>query len=470
MTASVNLTLKPYRDLCASKKPQPLLNGLAKVPALNSTLFPHQAHGVDFALRTGRAGLFYDTGLGKTAMMLEWGHHIVRETNKPVMMLAPLAVGSQHVREAERIGIEARVSRFGQAPDKPCITVTNYERLEKFDPAEFGGIILDESSILKSQAGATSKKLIETFKGYRFRLAGTATPAPNDHTELGQHSEFLGVMDADEMLMRWFLHDSANTKIWRLKGHAIRPFWDWVASWARCVSKPSDLGFSDEGFILPPLNVQRHIIEADRSINAGEEKDGQGRLFRVPDRSATAIHKEKRMTINDRAAKVAELVAAIDGQPCVIWVDTNYEADAVKEAIPTAFEIRGTETVDVKESKLDAFSRGEISVLLTKPSIAGFGLNWQHCHNTIFAGVNFSYESYYQALRRFWRFGQKKAVNAHVVCADTELEIASVVDRKATDHDTMKREMAASMRRAAVTKEVFEPYQPNREATLPAWI
>lgn len=470
MSEAVNANLQPYRALCASKKPQPLLNGIAKVPALNSTLFPHQAHGVDFALRTGRAGLFYDTGLGKTAMMLEWGHHVVRETNKPVMMLAPLAVGSQHVREAERIGIEARVSRFGQAPDQPCITVTNYERLEKFDPAEFGGIILDESSILKSFTGKTTRRLIDTFNSYRFRLAGTATPAPNDHTELGQHSEFLGVMNRDEMLTRWFLHDSMNTKDWRLKGHAVRPFWDWVASWARCVSKPSDIGFSDEGFNLPPINVQRHIIAADRMVNAGEEKDGQGRLFRIPDRSATTIHKEKRMTIADRAAKVAELVAAIDGEPVVIWVDTDYEAEAVRDAIPTAFEVHGKMHADAKEGKLDAFSRGEISVLLTKPSIAGFGLNWQHCCNTVFAGVNFSYESYYQALRRFWRFGQKKPVNAHIVCADTELEIASVVDRKSADHDTMKREMAASMRRAAVTKEVFEPYQPEREASLPGWI
>ncbi|MCW5678428.1 MAG: helicase [Xanthobacteraceae bacterium] len=464
------MTLAAYRELCASKKPQPLLNGLAKVPALNPTLFPHQAHGVDFALRTGRAGLFYDTGLGKTAMMLEWGHQIVRETNKPVMMLAPLAVGSQHVREAERIGIEAKVSRFGTAPDKPCIAITNYERLEKFDPAEFGGIILDESSILKSFTGKTTRKLIETFNGYRFRLAGTATPAPNDHTELGQHSEFLGVMPSSEMLSRFFITDQAEMGRYRLKKPAIRPFWDWVASWARCVAKPSDLGFSDEGFVLPPLNVQRHVIVADRSIAAGEEKDGQGRLFRIPDRSATAIHKEKRMTIERRAAKVAELVAGMGDDPCVIWVDTDYEAEAVRAAIPTCFEVHGKMHADAKEGKLDAFSRGEIQILLTKPSIAGFGLNWQHCHNTIFAGVNFSYESYYQALRRFWRFGQKKPVNAHIVCADTELEIASVVDRKSGDHENMKREMSAAMRRAANPKEVFESYHPEKEASLPSWL
>jgi superfamily II DNA or RNA helicase len=461
--------LDEYRALCAAKKPKAMAEGLSRTPELNATLFDHQRHGVEFALRAGRSALFYDTGLGKTAMMLEWGRCIVEAENKPVLMLTPLAVAAQHVREAERLGIDAVQSRLGGAPDKARIVITNYERLDRFDPADYAGVILDESSILKSFTGKTAQKLIESFASTRYRLAGTATPAPNDHTELGTHSAFLSVMRRQEMLMRWFTHDSANTAEWRLKGHAAAPFWDWVASWARCVSKPSDLGFSDDGFILPPLNLQQHIVRADRSVDAGEEDDGQGRLFRMPNRSATAIHKEKRLTADARAEIVASLVSGNSTEPVCIWVDTDYEADAVKAAVPDAKEVRGSMPIDRKEETLDAFSKGELRILLTKPSIAGFGLNWQHCATTVFAGVNFSYESFYQAVRRFWRFGQKRAVAAHMVCADTELEIAAAVTRKAGDHDRMKREMAAAMKRAVLSVSL-DSYHPDQEARLPAWL
>lgn len=464
--------LSAYRALCAAKRPAALAAGIRRTPEMNDTLFPHQRHGVEFALRAGRAALFYDTGLGKTAMMLEWGRCVVEHENKPVLMLCPLAVAAQHKREAERLGIEATISRLGVLPASPQIVITNYERLEHFRPADFAGVILDESSILKSFTGKTTRKLIETFAAMPFRLAGSATPAPNDHTELGQHSEFLGTMDRQEMLTRWFVHDSMNTKDWRLKGHAVRPFWDWVASWARCVAKPSDIGFDDTGFLLPPLDIRRHIVAADRSIDAGAEKDGQERLFRIPDRSATAIHKEKRLTVSARAEVVARLVAdAPAGEPILIWVDTDYEADAIHSlGIPGLKEVRGSHHVDRKEETLDAFSRGELRVLMTKPSIAGYGLNWQHCATTIFAGVSFSYESFYQAVRRFWRFGQKRPVTAHIVCADTELEIAAVVARKSGDHERMKVEMAAAMRRAAQAHEILDPYRPEQEARFPAWM
>lgn len=403
-----------------------------------------------------------------TAMMLEWGRAVVEHTNKPVLMLAPLAVGAQHVREAERLGVEAKQARLAPADLRPLIYVTNYERLEKFDPKDFAGIILDESSILKSFSGVTTRKLIAAFADTPFRLAGTATPAPNDHTELGQHSDFLGVMDRDEMLTRWFVHDSMNTKDWRLKRHAVRPFWDWVASWARCVAKPSDLGFSDDGFALPELKIERHVVAADRSIDSGGEKSGQQRLFRIPDRSATAIHKEKRLTREDRAEFVGTLLE--EGEPTVIWVDTDYDAEAVRRTVSDAIEVKGSMPIDQKEERLDAFSRGEISVLLTKPSIAGFGLNWQHCATTVFAGVNFSYEGFYQAIRRFWRYGQKRPVTAHVVCSDTELAIAAVVNRKSADHERMKAEMSLAMRRASQSHDILDPYQPTKDARLPAWV
>ncbi|MFG1238025.1 helicase-related protein [Xanthobacter autotrophicus DSM 597] len=462
--------LDAYRALCAAKKPKALAHGISRDIALNSSLFAHQEHGVRFALRAGRAGLFYDTGLGKTRMMLEWGRCVVEETNRPVLMLAPLSVSTQHLREAEKMSIEAKVSRLGTVPAAPCIVLTNYERLERFDPADFAGVILDESSILKSFTGKTTRRLIDAFADARFRLAGTATPAPNDHTELGQHAEFLGVMPSNEMLSRFFLADQANAGRYRLKRAAVRPFWDWVASWARCVGKPSDLGFSDDGFALPPLEVRRHAVAADRSVDAGGERDGQGRLFRMPDTSATAIHREKRLTSAKRADLVGALAAEHPGDPIVIWVDTDYDADAVRAAVPEAQEVRGSMPIERKEEVLDAFSRGELRVLLTKPSIAGFGLNWQHCNTTIFAGVSFSYEAFYQAVRRFWRFGQRRPVTAHVVCADTEAEIAAVVSRKSGDHDRMKREMSAAMLRAAQVHEILDPYQPHMEARLPAWM
>lgn len=463
--------LATYRTLCASKRSEPLRSGISRTPELNATLRDHQRAGVEFALRAGRSALFYDTGLGKTRMMLDWGRCVVEHMNKPVLMLAPLAVGEQHLREAEAMGVDAAISRFGQPPSSPKIVITNYERLERFDPADYAGVILDESSVLKSFTGATTRKLITAFAQTPFRLAGSATPAPNDHTELGQHSAFLGVMPSSEMLSRFFIADQANAGVYRLKKAAIRPFWDWVASWARCVSKPSDLGFSDEGYDLPALDIVRHVVRADRQQDAGEEKNGQFRMFRIPERSATSIHKEKRLTATDRATQVADIVAAVPaGEPICIWVDTDYEAEAIRAAVPEAVEVSGKMHADVKEERLSAFSRGELRILLTKPSIAGYGLNWQHCNQAVFTGLSFSYESFYQAVRRFWRFGQPRPVSAHVVMADTEAEIVAAVQRKAGDHERMKAEMAAAMRRAAVEHTTLHTYNPDKEATLPAWM
>ena len=462
--------LTAYRAACAAKRIAVPLRGIRRTPELNSTLFDHQRHGVEFALRTGSSALFYDTGLGKTRMMLEWGRCIVEHENKPVLMLAPLAVAQQHIGEAEAMGVEASLSRFGAPPASPRVVITNYERLERFDPKHYAAVILDESSILKSFTGKTTRKLIDTFADTCFRLAGSATPAPNDHTELGQHSAFLGVMPSPEMLSRFFIADQANAGAYRLKKPAIRPFWDWVASWARCVSKPSDLGFSDVGFEMPALNVERHVVESDRSIDAGEEKDGQGLLFRMPSSSATSIHKEKRLTKDSRAVEVARIVARYPHEPICIWVDTDYEAEAVRLAVPEAVEVHGRMDADRKEELLHAFTRGEVRILLTKPSIAGYGLNWQHCCTTIFCGLSFSYEAFYQAVRRFWRFGQKRAVNAHVVIADTEAAILANITRKSDDHGRMKEEMTAAMRRASQEHSTLLTYNPERQASLPAWL
>lgn len=468
--------LAPYHELIASKRATFEPRGFHDVDegSLPSWMFDHQRHGVGFALRTGCSALFYDTGLGKTGMALAWGDEIVRRTNRPVLMLAPLAVAAQHLAEAERFGIDARLSRFGVPPETPRIVITNYDRLEKFDPLDYAGVILDESSILKSFSGATTRKLIEAFAKTPYRLCCSATPAPNDHTELGQHSEFLGALDRSQMLVRWFLHDSADTGTWRMKGHAVTDFWNWVASWARAVSKPSDLGFSDDGFDMPELIIERHIIAADRSLNAGVEKSGkhvgQGMLFRIPDTSATSIHAEKRLTSADRAAKVVELIEAEPDDPWIIWVDTDYDADAVKALLPGVCEVSGKMPIDQKEERLAAFSRGDVKWLLTKSSIAGYGLNWQHCARMAFCGLSFSYESFYQAVRRCWRFRQTRPVHAHIICADTEAAIWDVVSRKAGDHDHMKAQMAAAMRRAAMNATKLSTYHPNQEARLPAWM
>ena len=464
------MSLSEYHELIARKRVTFEPRGLANVPSLNPAMFPHQHHSTDFALRTGCAAMFLDTGLGKSLCALDWGRVIVEHTNKPVLMLAPLAVAMQHEREAGKFGIDAKAVREPDDIGGARVYITNYDRLDKFDASQFGGVILDESSILKSFTGATTRKLISTFAQTPFRLACTATPAPNDHAELGQHSEFLGALSQSQMLVRWFLHDSADTCTWRMKGHAVEDFWNWVASWARCVSKPSDLGFSDDGFALPKMTMIRHIVEADRSIHAGDEKDGQAKLFRMPETSATSIHREKRLTIEARADKIAALVAAEPNEPWVIWCDTDYEADALTDRIPHAVEVRGSMRPDVKEERITAFSTGAAQIIITKPSVAGFGLNWQHCTRMAFVGLSFSYESFYQAVRRCWRFGQTRPVNVHVAMADTEAAIWDVVSRKSGDHDAMKAEMVKAMSRASHSVREIEDYTPNKKATLPAWM
>lgn len=461
--------LDAYRQLIASKRVATIASGFEPSP-LPSPMKDHQREVTAFALRQGRAALFLDTGLGKTFCALEWGRQVVERTNMPVLMLAPLAVAAQHEREAVKFGIDALAIRDASQMDGARVYITNYDRLPKFSPDEFGGVVLDESSIIKSFAGQTSRALISSFARTPYRLACTATPAPNDHTELGQHSEFLGALSQTQMLTRWFIHDSADTGTWRMKGHAVRDFWAWVASWARCVSKPSDIGFSDDGYALPELIMERHIVVADRSGDAGAEKDGQARLFRMPDTSATSIHREKRLTVDARADVIAAIVAREPGEPWVVWCDTDYEADALAARIPQAVEVRGSMSPDVKEANLTAFSTGQARIIITKPSIAGFGLNWQHAARMAFVGLSFSYESFYQAVRRCWRFGQTRPVHVHVACADTEESIWQIVSRKQGDHDAMKRAMAEAMREASKAVAEVAPYQPQKTLILPEWM
>lgn len=464
------MSLTPYAELIARKqiafKPQ----GFVGIPALNDALKPHQEHCVRFALEQGCAALFLDTGLGKTFCALEWGRVVVEKTGRPVLMLAPLAVSQQHEREAKRWGIDAIAIREPDQITEPRIYIVNYERLGKFDPSIFSGVILDESSILKSFTGVTTRALMAAFKDTPYRLSCSATPAPNDHMELGQQAQFLGVMESTDMLARWFFADQANMGKYRIKGPGVTDFWRWMASWSRCVSKPSDIGFDDTGYDLPPLEMNRHVITADRSTDAGEDKSGQMRLIRIPDMSATSIHKEKRLTVDLRADKIAELVAAEPNEPWIVWCDTDYEADALTARIEGSTEVRGSMSPEMKEDRLSAFSLGQTRVLITKPSIAGYGLNWQHCARVGFVGLSFSYESFYQAVRRCYRFGQSRPVQVHVACADTEESIWNVVNRKSGDHDGMKVAMTKAMREAVVHNRGYVTYAPTVKAALPAFL
>lgn len=462
------MTLTDYHAAVARKRLDFEPRGF-EPPALHPSLKPHQAHCVDFAIRAGSSAMFLDTGLGKTFAALEWARAVVERTNKPVLMLAPLAVAQQHVREAGRFGLDAVAIRKPGDVGAARTYITNYERLHLFDAARFVGVVLDESSILKSFTGATTRQLIRTFSNTPYRLACTATPAPNDHTELGQHSDFLGVMESPEMLSRWFIADQTQMGRYRLKRAAVRPFWNWVASWARCISLPSDIGFSDDGYVLPTLHRHCHVVTADRSIAAGAEADGQSRLFRIPDTSATSIHREKRLTKDARADAIAALVNA-STEAWVVWTDTDYEADALTARIPDAVEVRGSMRAEIKEDRLVAFSSGQERVIVTKPSLAGFGLNWQHCANVAFVGLSFSYESYYQAVRRCWRFGQARPVHVHIAMADTEQAIWDVIARKTDDHGAMKAEMTAAMARAACRSRVLVDYAPTEPMRAPAWL
>ena len=463
--------LTAYRELIARKAVTFEPKGLKRIPALNSKMFPHQAACTEFALRTGCAGLFLATGLGKSLCSLDYGRVLVRATNKPVLMLAPLAVANQHHTEAEKFGIDAKAIRDPSEIAGKRIYITNYERLHLFEDVDFGAVILDESSILKSFNGRTSRALIERFAGLPFKLSATATPAPNDHVELGQQSEFLGAMRSMEMLSRWFINDTSTaSQVWRLKGHAVEPFWNWVASWARCMSRPSDLGFDDTMHILPELITKTHIVEADRSIDVGAEKDGQGRIFRIPDTSATSIHKEKRLTAQRRANVITELVRAEPDESWLIWVDTDYDADAIMPLLPEAIEVRGSMKPDEKEERILSFVRGQSRILLTKPSIAGMGLNLQHCARMAFTGLSFSFESYHQAVRRCWRFGQKRPVHVHVAMADTEQSIIETISRKADGFEEMGEAMRLAMSRAANKQIARTPYQPKRTVQLPSFM
>jgi DNA modification methylase len=425
-----------YQEFLERKNTLVVPTGLEKVPQLNKSLFPFQDDITKWALKRGRAAIFADCGMGKTIMQLEWAKHIPGK----VLILAPLAVSKQSVLEGDKFGIKLSYCRK-QSDIKDKITITNYEMLDHFDPDEFTGIVLDESSIIKSYEGKFRNQIIDSFNKTPFRLACTATPAPNDYMELGNHSEFLGIMTRTEMLSMFFVHDGGETQKWRLKGHAEEDYWKWLASWAVMIRKPSDLGYKDGDFVLPKLNIQEIHVEA---------KDNGEFLVPLPASTLQERLQARRGSIVDRVSKCAEMVNA-DEEQWIVWCNLNSESEALTKAIDGAVEIKGSNDPDVKAQRMVDFTDGKIRVLVTKPSIAGFGMNWQHCKNIAFVGLSDSYEEFYQAIRRCWRFGQKNEVDCHIIISTNEGNVLSNIKRKEEDSIRMAGEMVKHMKE--ITKE-----------------
>lgn len=435
---------------------------------LAGPLFDFQDVLARWALKRGRAAIFADTGLGKSRMQLAWANAVSQFTGGDILILAPLAVAAQTVAEGSDICVP--VTHCRDASDvRSGISITNYDRLHLFDAARFAGVVLDESSIIKHHTSKTLSTLLDVFSATPFKLCATATPAPNDWTELGTHAEFLGVCTQTEMLSEFFVHDGGDTQTWRLKGHARTQFWRWVSSWGAMVRKPSDLGFDDSRYALPSLEMHQHI-----TASASHCQLETGTLFALEANTLSERRDARKGSLESRVAACAKIVND-SPESWVVWCDLNAEGDALREAIPGAIEIRGSDDTETKEKRLIDFATGKIRVLVTKPTIAGFGLNWQHCSNMAFVGVTDSWERFYQAVRRCWRFGQTKSVNVHVFASDLEGSVVANLARKESDALAMSDALSAETRSAiadAIGGSVRETniYAPSISANIPSWL
>jgi len=466
-----------YAEFLAKKTQQADGGGFAP-PMIHDWLYPFQRDLLEWAVRKGRSAIYADCGLGKTPMQLAWADNVVRHTNKNVLVLTPLAVSQQLVREGEKFGIEVGLSRDGKPAGK--ITALNYERLHKADEADYAGVVCDESSILKHWTGKTQKAVTRFVSKTPYRLLCTATPAPNDFVELGTSSEVLGDLTHSEMLSMFFRQISDDEKKrratkddvihskrlswrviqsmgqWALKAHAFEPFWKWVSSWARACRKPSDLGdYDDAQFVLPPLNRIDHMVVP--------RKPPPGYLFTLPAFGLNQERGERRRTIEERSELVSELVQG--NETAIIWCQLNDEADAIEKAIPDAVQVKGTQSLETKEELLLSFLDGESRVLITKAKIAGLGLNMQHCAHVI-TFVDHSYEKFYQSIRRCWRFGQKRPVRLDVICTEGEINIKRNMDRKQKLADQMFDSIIAFMN----DSEKVSSNQPTTTIEVPKWM
>ena len=433
--------MKEYMEFLKMKQTNVIESGFElNDNELNNMLFPFQKYCVRRALKAGRFAMFEDCGLGKTIQQLEWADKVQKHIDKPVLILAPLGVIGQTIKEGAKFGyevIELGITVFDQDL-KAGIYITNYDNMENIDAYLFGGIVLDESSILKNFAGKTKQLLIDSFKDTPYKLCCTATPSPNDTTELCNHAEFLNIMTRNEMLAMYFVHDGGSTSDWRLKGHAKQEFWDFVSTWAVMLSKPSDIGFDGTGYDLPPLNIIEEYVHTEKRDN--------GMLFNDVAVSATDYHKELRATINERITRVAEIVNA-SSENFIIWIGHDEEGELLRSLIPDAIEVKGSDNKGVKKERLLGFGNGDFRVLITKLKIAQFGLNYQNCHNQIFASLDFSFESTYQGIRRSYRFGQTNEVNIYLIVTDTMQNVRKSFDEKQNSFLDMQKSMTESMNR-----------------------
>ena len=463
--------MSTYQEFLWQKSQQNQGSGFDPV-FLPDSLKDFQSVLTEWGIRQGRAGIFADTGLGKTFMQLVWAENVVRHTNKPVLILAPLAVCNQTVREAEKFGISCFHSRDGKI--QPGINITNYEKLKHFSNAEVSGVACDESAILKSFDGSTRLAITEFMRTLPYRSLWTATPSPNDFVELGTSSEALGYLGHMDMLGRFFknIQNTVDTKSlwrgkgnkprifegqkWRFKGHSEEPFWQWVCSWARVIRKPSDLGFSDEEFILPRLEERQHIV-----VN---RQNREGLLFTLAAVGLTEQRDERRLTIQERCEKAADLVD--DGKTAVIWCHLNPEGDLLEKLIPDAIQISGRDKDEKKEEKFESFRSGESRVLVIKPKIGAWGLNWQHCAHVV-TFPSHSFEQYYQSIRRCWRYGQQHPVTVDIVTTEGEQRVLQNLQRKQSAADLMFSALVDQVNRHLSVESHVSFTTPEEK---PAWL
>ena len=430
------------------------------VKKLNKALFPFQRDIVSWALKKGKAAIFSDCGTGKTIMQLEFADQVCKHTKKNALIVAPLSVVEQTKKEGEKFGISVNVCRT-QADVKKGINITNYEMLEHFTAKEFICVVLDESSILKSFTSTTRNLLIDMFQMTAYRLACTATPSPNDHSEIGNHSEFLGIMSRTEMLATYFIHDGSNTSAWRLKGHGEKRFWEWVATWAVCVRNPSDLGYSSEGYELPKLNMIEHITESEPD---------EYELVAHRAETLSERRQARKKSLDDRIEITKELVNS-SNDSWLVWCDFNAESEALKAAISDSVEVQGKDSPEYKAQMALAFAEDRIKALVSKPSIYGFGMNFQNCHEIVFCGISDSYEQFYQAVRRCWRYGQKHDVNVHIILSEAEMNVLENIQKKQNQMDELQSKMVALMHDVTMseikhTTRVVADYNPSQELKL----
>lgn len=430
---------------------------------LNKNLLDYQKAIVKWSLKKGKCALFEDTGLGKTIQQLVWADEVVKHTNGKVLILAPLAVSKQTKNEGIKFNIELNLCER-QEDVKNGINITNYEKIHKFDTNCFDGVVLDESSILKSYNGATTRDLIDRFKNTLYKLCCTATPSPNDFTEIGNHSEFLGIMTRSEMLSMFFINDVSHGDGWRLKGHSEKEFYKWIAEWGMLINNPSNLGFDGDMFNLPKLNIITHIIGSEKSENS---------LFVEYARTLQERREARKDSLEARVNKANEIVQNLDN--CLVWCDFNNESELLSKTINGSVEVKGSDKPEHKETSMINFANGNLKILVSKPSICGFGMNWQNCNNMIFCGLSDSYEQFYQAIRRCWRFGQTKEVNVYVIISEKEMNVLENIRKKEDNHKRMTEEMINIMSdilkcEIKNTTRKNTEYIPKEEIMLPKFL